>query len=126
MKILCVLMIALVWIPLVSADGSLFVYLPFDDGKGTDVSGNNNNGEFMGNVIKGDGKFGAGIGLEPPRRRAHRPGIQRWSHSPGSRLEWSGRVGQACFERRLLLRPGAGRSDSRRPQGDLRALMELP
>ena len=64
MKMLCVLMIALVWIPLVSADGSLLVYLPFDDGDGTDFSGNNNNGEFMGNVIKGEGKFGAGIQLD--------------------------------------------------------------
>jgi len=64
MKMLCIFMIALVWIPLASADDSLLVYLPFDDGNPNDISDNGNNGEYVGDVKQAEGKFGKGIELD--------------------------------------------------------------
>lgn len=63
MKTLFIFTIALVWISYVSADDSLLIYLPFDDGSGTDVTENGNNGEFMDDVMTADGKLGGGIEL---------------------------------------------------------------
>ena len=67
MKALYTLIIALVCIPLASADGSLIAYLPFDneDDVAEDATGNGNNGEFMGGKVKWvEGKFKTGIELD--------------------------------------------------------------
>ena len=64
MKKLCIFIIVMVCIPLASADDSLLIYLPFDDGQPTDITDNGNNGEYVGEVKQADGKFGKGIELD--------------------------------------------------------------
>ena len=54
---LFVLIMALICVTFASADESLIVYLPFDNGTGDDVTDNGNNGEYIGDVKKADGKF---------------------------------------------------------------------
>ena len=70
MKTLCLLLIALVWIPFASAADSLITYLSFD-GSGDsakDITGNGNDGAFVpiGNtkVVRVAGKFAGAIELD--------------------------------------------------------------
>jgi sialidase-1 len=64
MKVLSILMFALVWATVASGDESLAVYLPFDDGSPADITGNGNNGVYMGDVKQAEGKFSGGIELD--------------------------------------------------------------
>jgi sialidase-1 len=64
MKLIGVLIVALIVTPFACADDSLLAYLPFDDGSGYDVTGNGNNGNYVGDVKKSEGKFGSGIELD--------------------------------------------------------------
>ena len=59
-----ILIMALICVTFASADESLIVYLPFDNGTGDDVTDNGNNGEYIGDVKKADGKFNSGIELD--------------------------------------------------------------
>ena len=64
MKLIGIFIFALVCVSFAYADDSLLVYLPFDDDSGDDVTENGNNGEYVGNVKKGEGKFGSGVELD--------------------------------------------------------------
>ena len=71
MKALCVLIIALVWIPFASAAGSsdksLIVYHSFDEegDVAKDITGNGNDGQFVGVDVKWvEGKFKTAIELD--------------------------------------------------------------
>jgi sialidase-1 len=64
MKLMIVFIVTLISISFVYADDSLIAYLPFDDGSGDDVTGNGNNGEYIGDVKEGEGKFGTGVELD--------------------------------------------------------------
>lgn len=63
MKTLSILMFALVWVVIASADESLVVYLPFDEETPADIAEYGNNGAYLRDVNQADGKFGKGIEL---------------------------------------------------------------
>jgi sialidase-1 len=64
MKAIYIFVMVIICISSTSADDSLIVYLPFDDGQPADITGNGNNGEYVGDVKQADGKFGKGIELD--------------------------------------------------------------